>query len=157
MKVNHSGWSEDRGYFSYDIFIDEKRTDYAIHYVNGDIARQVSPFHEVTRDWNNDDDVYTEFGALFQFTDPNSQMVGRSFWTPVQMVQAAIDALDNNEHTPGNQVAFIEGVEIPSREKRSSIDEYIRNSEKRAMHRDIERNAKMKALGIRPPGEPWVR
>lgn len=150
MYVEHSGWSLEKGAYSYQIFIDEKKTDYEIHFHNGSIAKQAGPFEYVTADWNNDGDVYTEFGASFISDN------GKSFWTPVEMVSALIAAREGEKPWGGASVKDIPGINLPG-EKHPGLDEQIKRSEQRAMHQEIERNQKMNALGIRGPGEPWAR
>ena len=157
MKVNHSGWTEQSGAFDYDVFIDENKTDYELHYKNGMIARQSSPFQEETRDWNHDDDVYTQFGAWFSCYDPDGSFSGGSFWTPEDLVRAAVDCSDPAKIRYGNQVIAVPGIEVPRPDQRPKLDTRIAQNERRAMAQDIERNRKMNALGIRPPNEPWAR
>lgn len=153
MYVNHSGWNIDRGSFSYDVFVDEHRKDYVLHFSNGSKQYQRSPFGEVTADWNHDGQVYSQFGAWFS-ESPNSN---GEFWTPEQMVRELIDSLDPDCRQSGAHIVSIPGIEVPTPDKRPSLSDKIRQSENRAMHQDIERNRKMTALGIRAPGEPWAR
>lgn len=153
MFVNHSGWNSERGSFSYDIFVDERREDYALHFSDGKTKHQRSPFSEVTADWNHDGDVYTQFGAWFS-ERPNGN---GEFWTPEDMVAELIDALDPDRRRSGAHIVSIPGIEVPTPDKRPSLTDKIRQSENRAMHQDIEKNRKMNALGIRGPGEPWAR
>lgn len=151
MFVNHSGWTAEQGFFSYDIFIDEKREDYEIHYADGSVAKQNSPFHEVTRDWNYDGDVYTLLGAFF-----TKEGSGGEFWTPENMVSALIEAMEGERRHGAASVISIPGIELPEKENRPTLEYTIRQSERRAMHKDIERNRKMNILGIRPSNEPWA-
>ena len=149
MYVNHSGWNEKHGAFYYDIYINEHKTDYEIHYQNGMIAKQSTPFHVETRDWNHDGDVYPLFGAWFQCCG--------HFWTPESMVAVLIEAMDNTRTRYGNEVVSIPGITLPEPGKRPNLNDHIRRTESKSMAQDAERNRKMKALGIRQPGEPWAR
>lgn len=151
MYVNHSGWSQEYGPFNYNIFVDEKKTDYEIVYVDGKVCKQASPFEYLTADWNCDGDVYTQFGAYF-----DGRYAGRNFWTVEELVSACIEAIDK-ELLRGSDVKEVTGIVIPPREKRQSLEESIRMSEQRAAHQEAERNRKMDMLGIRRPGEPWAR
>ena len=157
MYVNHSGWNEKHGAFYYDIYINEYKTDYAIHYQNGMIAKQSTPFHVETRDWNHDGDVYPLFGAWFQCYDKDGSFSGGHFWTPESMVAVLIEAMDNTRTRYGNEVVSIPGITLPEPGKRPNLNDHIRRTEARSMAQDVERNRKMKALGIRQPGEPWAR
>lgn len=158
MKVGHSGWSKEYGSFSYEIFIDENKTDYELHFKNGSIGRQCSEFREETRDWNCDNHVYTQYGAWFEYFDKYGERDGTEFWTPENMVRVAIDAKEKGEsRLNGNEVISIPGIQIPDRDKRLSLKEQVARSERQRMAQDIERNRKMNALGIRDPREPWAR
>lgn len=152
MYVNYSGWHKDRGSFSCNIFINEQKTDYEIHYSNGKILRQSTPFDHFTGDWNHDNDVYTQYGAWFQDEGGYGQ-----FWTPEDMVRAVADTVDPDFRPYGNHVVEIPGVTVPLPDRRPTLDDQIRLSEIRAFYQEAEKNRKMKALGIRPPGEPWAR
>lgn len=84
--VNHGGWSEDRGWFSDDFVIDTKKTDYEIHFPDGEIYKQNTPFESRTMDWNYDGDVYEKFGAFFYI-----EMFGRSeFFSPEEMISLCV-------------------------------------------------------------------
>lgn len=158
MYVNHSGWSEKYGSFNYDIFIDEKKTDYELHYKNGDVLKQVNDFSFVTADWNCDGDVYEQFGANFELYNKDGEKYsGREFLTPQDMVSALVDGLYGDHYPNDNYVVSIPGIHLPSPQKRPSIDDQILRSERRSMAQEAERNRRMNALGIRPPGEPWVK
>lgn len=158
MKIEHSGWSQEYGSFRYFIEINEKKTDYELHLKNGGIAKQDGPFRYVTHDWNCDGDVYTQFGAVFQYYDKNGKTDGRCFWTPEDMVRALIDARDKpDSYLSGGDVIAIPSVEIPARDKRPNLEDTLRVSERQAEAREIEKNIKMAALGIRHPGEPWAK
>lgn len=151
MHVNHSGWSKDHGHFSCDIFIDEHKTDYALVYGDGTVCRQTSPFTTVRGDWNNDGDVYEQFGAWFQ-----GLYGGGTFMTPVDLVSAAINGVTKDRFSK-NEIQEVRGVTVPLPERRPRLEDRIRQSENRAMHQEAERNRRMNALGIRNPGEPWAR
>lgn len=151
MYVNYSGWTESHGSFHCNVFIDEKKQDYAVVYGDGTVCKQVSPFRYETADWNNDGDVYTMFGAWFK-----GLYGGNTFYSAEDLVSLAADSL-SKERFYNNEVKQVIGVTIPLMEKRPTLDDRIRTSENRAMHQEAERNRKMDALGIRPPGEPWAR
>lgn len=151
MYVDYSGWSKEHGSFSCKIFIDEKKTDYEIEFGDGRIAKQLTPFEFITADWNNDGDVYTQFGASFE-----SRHAGRDFWTVEELVWACADALDK-ETIRGSEVKSVKGITVPPRDKRPSLDETIRRNELRAANQEAEKNRKMDMLGIRRPGEPWAK
>lgn len=153
MHVNYSGWNETHGSFFCKIYINEHKEDYELHYSDGSISQQRSPFHVETADWNHDGDSYSQYGAWF------SERKGgyAEFWTPEQMVSELVDAMDPDRRRYGKHVVSIPGVTISLPDRRPTLDDQIRKSENRAMHQDIERNRKMKALGIRPSGEPWAR
>lgn len=157
MQVTHSGWNAQYGAFHYEVFVDENKTDYELHYKNGMIARQSSPFQEETRDWNHDDDVYTLFGAWFTCYEPDGSFAGGDFWTPEDLVRAAIDCLNPEEIRYGNQVIAVPGIEVPRPDQRPNLEARLKQNERRALAQDIERNRKMNALGIRPSNEPWAR
>lgn len=153
MHVNFSGWNEKHGAFSCDVYINERKEDYELHYSDGSIKRQCTPFEDISTDWNHDGDVYSQFGAWF--TDPKD---GRNeFWSVTEMVSALVDAMDPDSRHYGRYVVDIPGINIPLPQDRPRLDDRIRQSENRAMHQEAERNRKMDALGIRPPGEPWAR
>jgi hypothetical protein len=157
MDVLYSGWSEKRGSFSCNVFVDEQKTDYEIHFKSGLIAYQSSPFQNETHDWNHDDDVYTQFGAWFEFRNEDGHFQGSQFWTPVDMVSELAEALNPDSRVYGDSVVAIPGIKIPPLEKRPTLEDQILRSERLAMAQDVERNQKMKSLGIRHPDEPWAR
>ena len=86
MQLTHEGWSEERGWFQDKYNIDTTRTDYEIHWKNGRVCKQVTPFKVVTADWNCDGDVYDEFGANFE-----SPYAGRDWWTPHSLLDLIIE------------------------------------------------------------------
>lgn len=151
MYVNYSGWTKDHGSFSCNIYIDENKQDYEVVYGDGSVAKQTGPFHEVTADWNHDGDVYSMFGAWFQ-----SESGRGSFFTPEDLVRIAADGLEKDRFY-GNEAKCVKGITIPLPERRPRLDDVIRQNEVRAANQEAERNRKMNALGIRPPGEPWAR
>lgn len=152
MYVNHSGWNSVYGSFSYNIYINEEREDYEIHFVDGSIAKQCSPFQHVTADWNCDGDRYTQFGAWFTQDGHNSD-----FWTPEAMVCCLLDGMTGDRSRGNATVKAIPGINLPSKEKRPNLDDQLKRTEQRKMHQDMERNRKMNMLGIRSPNEPWAR
>jgi len=152
MYVNHSGWTQERGAYSYDIYIDETKTDYELHFADGFVAKQTSPFEEITADWNCDGDHYTQLGAWFE-----SRFGSSSFWTPVQMVSELLKGREEGSRNSSDRLTEIPGIQIPVPEKRPSLANTIEHSEQRAFQKEIERNRKMAALGIRSSDEPWVR
>lgn len=96
MNIRYSGYRENYGTFDVLIPVDETRQDYEIQMKNGQIGRQITPFQEATYDWNHDGEVYTLFGAWFDWNG------SRDFMTPVDMVSMVIDG-----------DARIPGIEIP--------------------------------------------
>ena len=157
MYVTHSGWNEKYGAFHYDVYIDENKTDYELHYKNGMIAKQSTPFHEETRDWNCDQDVYPLFGAWFRCYEKDGSPAGGNFWTPEDLVRAALDCQDPENIRYGNRVIAVPGIELPPPHKRPNLADRIRRNERQIEAQTIERNRKMNTLGIRPPNEPWAR
>lgn len=86
MILEHSGWLQERGWFEDKYFFDETKADYEIHWKNGRVCKQVTPFEDVEADWNCDGDVYNEFGANFE-----SPYAGREWWTPYHLLDLVID------------------------------------------------------------------
>ena len=86
MQLEHSGWSKERGHFCDKYSIDTTRTDYEIHWKDGRVCKQISPFQIVEADWNCDGDVYEEFGATFE-----SRYGGREWWTVYHLLSLMID------------------------------------------------------------------
>ena len=85
MKLEHSGWSQERGFFCDVYQIDTTRVDHAIHWKDGRICKQITPFEIVEKDWNCDGDVYSEFGAMFE------GKYGREWWTPYHLLGLMCD------------------------------------------------------------------
>ena len=86
MQLTHEGWSQERGWFQDKYNIDTTRTDHEIHWKNGKVCKQVTPFEVVTADWNCDGDVYSEFGANFE-----SKYAGRDFYTPQNLLDLILE------------------------------------------------------------------
>jgi len=152
MYVNHSGWTKEKGSFHYDIFLDETKTDYELHFADGFIAKQTTPFQEVTADWNYDGDQYTQFGAWFE-----SRYGGANFWTPTEMVRALLDGMEDGRQRHPDTLCAIPGIQIPAKDRRPSLKDTILQSEQRALQQEITRSQRMSALGIRFPDEPRVK
>lgn len=158
MYVNHSGWMEKYGSFSYNIFVDEKRTDYVIEYASGKKLVQDGSFDNFTHDWNCDGDVYTQYGAFFQLYDKDGKFARQGiFMTPENMVRELVNSLDEKIRQREDVVVRISGISVPEPDKRPSLQEQVARTERQKFFQDVERNRKMKALGIRGPGEPWAR
>ena len=87
MQLIHEGWSQERGWFQDKYNIDTTRTDHEIHWKNGQVCKQTTPFEIVTADWNCDDDVYEEFGANFE----GKWGYGRSWYTPHNLLDLVLD------------------------------------------------------------------
>ena len=85
MQLIHEGWSQERGCFCHKYGIDTNRTDHEIHWKDGRVCKQLTPFEIVERDWNNDGDIYEEFGAMFE------GKYGREWWTPYHLLSLMID------------------------------------------------------------------
>ena len=86
MQLTHEGWSQERGWFCDKYNIDTTRTDHEIHWKNGKVCKQLLPFQVVEADWNNDGEIYTEFGATFE-----SRYGGREWWTPQNLLSLMLD------------------------------------------------------------------
>jgi hypothetical protein len=87
MIIENSGWSQERGWFCDKYEIDVTCTDHEIHWKNGTVCKQQMPFQYVTADWNNDDDIYSEFGANFD----SKWGAGREWWTPQNLLSLMLD------------------------------------------------------------------
>lgn len=158
MKIEYSGWSENRGSFRCVIPFDEHKSDYEVRFASGKCLRQCGEFQHITADWNCDGDVYTEFGASFiRYDKDGNAQAGREFWTPNDLVAELIDGLYCDGFGANDRMVSISGVTVPPLDKRPSLREQIDRSERQQMARDIERNRQMNALGIRPADEPWVK
>ena len=86
MQLTHGGWSQERGWFCDKYNIDITRTDHEIHWKNGKVSKQATPFEMITADWNCDGDVYPEFGASFE-----SPYAGRDWHTPQGLLSLMLD------------------------------------------------------------------
>lgn len=86
MQLEHSGWSQERGWFCDKYSIDTTRTDHEIYWKNGQICKQLCSFQAVEADWNCDGDVYSEFGANFE-----SKYAGREWHTPQGLLGLMLD------------------------------------------------------------------
>ena len=157
MQVEYSGWTKDHGPFFCLINVDEQRKDYAVYFENGTVAKQTGEFETVTGDWNHDGDVYSQFGAWFHYYNADGTRNGGAFFTPVDLVQFAIDALDAGTSCMGPRPVKVEGIHVPLPHLRPRLDDRLVQSERAAFHQDAERNRKMDMLGIRRPDEPWAR
>lgn len=158
MNVSYSGWSKKYGSYTYNIPFDETRTDFEVQFESGQVLRQSFPFEYMTADWNCDGDVYTQFGAYFvRYNKDGSARSGREFWTPDALVAELIDGLYGDDWPARDRVVSISGIAVYPPKARPFLDEQVALTEKQQLARDIERNRKMNALGIRRPGEPWVK
>lgn len=111
---------------------DDKKRDYEIHFSNGSISKQNSAFDYVTRDWNCDGDVYTQYGAWFE-----NDRAASDFFTPEQLVWLVAD-----------DDAAIPGVRDPKAPVKRAVREWEdklkaypvevrdRNGKKRTFHID---------------------
>ena len=86
MIIEYSGWNKNRGCFCDKYYMDTKRTDHIIKYSNGIISKQISPFDNITADWNCDGDVYTLFGACFE-----GKYAGKDFYTPNDLLNMILE------------------------------------------------------------------
>ena len=86
MQLIHEGWSQERGWFQDKYNIDTTRTDHEIHWKNGQVCKQTSPFIVVDADWNNDGEIYTEFGATFE-----GKYAGRDWYTPQGLLDLVLE------------------------------------------------------------------
>lgn len=87
MQLEHSGWSQERGFFCDKYSIDTTRTDHKIHWKNGTVCKQTTPFEAVEADWNCDGEVYSEFGANFE----SKWGAGREWHTPQGLLGLILD------------------------------------------------------------------
>ena len=110
MNVEYSGWTSEQGFFRFLIPLDEKREDYEIHLPDGRIVRQKTSFQDATYDWNHDDDIYTQFGAWFDWDGCGE------FLTPVDLVSMVLEGK-----------AEIPGIQNPLR--RPTLDEKLHKAD----------------------------
>lgn len=108
MIVEYSGWSEEKGSFHYNVFLNEASIEYEIEYEDGFIAEQTSIFKNFTLDWNHDGDEYTLFGAWFK-----SRHGGEEFFTPEDLVRSLIDGVEGVEDGYNYRVVAVKGIELP--------------------------------------------
>ena len=85
MQLTHESWSQERGWFQDKYNIDTTRIDHEIHWKDGRVCKQLTPFEDVERDWNYDNDVYSEFGAMFE------GKYGREWWTPYHLLGLIVE------------------------------------------------------------------
>lgn len=108
MQVNYSGWNEKLLRFDFTIDLDETRKDYEIHFKDGFVSKQSTPFDYVTCDWNHDGDVYCMYGAYF-----TSRFGGNVFWTPDEMVSALIESAMEDGYRDTYRIREIPGIALP--------------------------------------------
>lgn len=82
LTINVSGWKKGYGPYDLNLPFDDQKTDYQIHFKDGDHYAQSSPFETETHDWNNDGDVYPQYGAWFRSQDGRGE-----FFTPVVLLR----------------------------------------------------------------------
>ena len=99
MRIVNLRWTRERGKFRDEYFVDETKTDYVICWKNGSKSKQLSPFSDVLKDWNNDGEIYYQFGAYFE-----GFFGGEDFITPKKLVDLIIE-----------NKATIDGIEEVSR------------------------------------------
>ena len=87
MFLTHQGWSQERGSFCEKYEIDTTRRDHEIHWKDGTICAQTSPFEAVEADWNCDGEVYVEFGANFA----SKYGSGREWHTPLGLLSLMLE------------------------------------------------------------------
>lgn len=87
LTLNYSGWSKGYGPYKFNIPFDDTKTNWEIHFSDGKVSRQETPFHIETRDWNCDRDVYSQYGAWF-FLEESSR---GEFYTPERMLRLVVD------------------------------------------------------------------
>lgn len=136
LTINVSGWKKGYGPYDLNLPFDDQKTDYQIHFKDGDHYAQESPFETKTCDWNNDGDIYPQYGAWFRGQDGRGE-----FFTPVELLrlvqenQAEIPGLVDplaalNDYTKAmeEREAKAEGIatrkqaDRPKTNKRRSID-----------------------------------
>lgn len=127
MNITLSGWNEKLGSYSFDIFVDEQKDNYEIHFKDGFVAKQTTPFQYVTQDWNHDGDVYTMFGAWFE-----SKFGGSDFWSADEMVSGLVLSAQEEGYRDTYKIACIPGIELPDalqrQPPRSPLNERIANA-----------------------------
>ena len=86
LEINVSGWHHAYGSYDLTIPFNDVKTYYEICYNDGTVLKQTRPFETVVRDWNNDGDVYPQYGAWFHDRSGYGE-----FLTPVDMMRLVID------------------------------------------------------------------
>ncbi len=95
MKIHHQGWNETVGAFNCDVEINEARSDYEIHFPDGTVFYQQTPFQSLPADWEQNGEPYSVFGAFF------IQNGIKEFFTPLELASLAL-----------NDYAVIPGLQI---------------------------------------------
>lgn len=122
LTINVSGWKKGYGPYSLNLPFDEQKIDYEIHFKDGTCYIQESPFKDEAHDWNNDGDVYPQFGAWFRGDDGRGE-----FFTPVDMLRLVQESQ-----------AEVVGLTDPL----SALEGYIRAKEEREDEADCNRQPK---------------
>lgn len=86
LEINVLGWHHACGSYNLTIPFNDIKTYYEIRYNDGTVLKQTQPFETVVHDWNNDGDVYPQYGAWF-----HDQSGYGEFLTPVDMIRLVID------------------------------------------------------------------
>lgn len=111
LTINVSGWKKGYGPYSLNLPFNEQKQDYEIRFKDGICYVQESPFQTEAHDWNNDGDIYSQYGAWFR------EKGGRGeFFTPVDMLRLVQE-----------DQAEIPGLSDPL----AAIDGYLRAKEER--------------------------
>ena len=128
LTINVSGWRKGYGPYSLNLPFDEGRTDYEVRFKDGSAYAQESPFTEEAHDWNNDGDVYPQYGAWFRGDDGRGE-----FLTPVDMLRLV---QEGQAEVPGlsDPLAAIDGY-LRGKEATEQADRPKRTA-KRASDRD---------------------
>ncbi len=113
MKVHQQGWNEAVGVFNCDVTIDEAKLDYEIHFTNGTICRQQTPFEQHVLRQEPDGELEQKIGAFFDYRG------NRELFTPAEMASLAL-----------NGYAVIPGLVIENRQ--TTLADRIRAANQRA-------------------------
>ena len=135
--INVSGWRKGYGPYSLNLPFNEQRIDYEINFKDGTLYTQAGPFATETHDWNNDGDVYSQFGAWFLSQDGRGE-----FFTPVDMLRLV---QENQAKIPGLSDpldainGYLKAKENAQRAKTVDVETHHRQSPAKRQHTDRER------------------
>lgn len=113
MKIHHAGWNETVGAFNCDATINVDKCDYEIHFTNGSVFRQETPFDDLVTEFDQNDTAHPRFGAFF------SHNGATEFFTPLELVALV-----------ANGYATIPGIQLEH--KQSPLIDRIEDAVQRA-------------------------